>query len=104
MNWKSTFKWEFKMGVFLLPQSDSAVSSEQPDVYMPAQAAADYSGYNLQYIRRLLNGGVLEGVKVGQVWLVKVASLDAYLKSVRKTNDRRYGPRVYQEYIESQES
>ena len=92
------------MGVFLLPHSSSAVSSDQPDAYMPAQAAAEYSGYNLQYIRRLLSSGSLEGVKVGQVWLVKVESLDAYLKSVRKSDDRRYGPRVYQEFIEKQES
>ncbi len=92
------------MGVFLLPRSSSAVSSDPPDAYMPAQAAAEYSGYNLQYIRRLLSSGSLEGVKVGQVWLVKIASLDAYLKSLRKTDDRRYGPRVYQEFIERQES
>ena len=92
------------MGVFLLPHNSSAVPSDQPDAYMPAQAAAEYSGYNLQYIRRLLSTGSIEGVKVGQVWLVKVESLDAYLKSVRKSDDRRYGPRVYQEFIEKQES
>ncbi len=91
------------MGIFLLPHTSSIASSDQPDTYMPAQAAADYSGYNLQYIRRLLNNGSIEGRKVGQVWLVRVASLDNYLNSVRKTDDRRYGPRVYQEYIERQE-
>jgi hypothetical protein len=32
---------------------------------MPAQIAAEYSGYNLQYIRRLLASGAIEGVKVG---------------------------------------
>ena len=65
---------------------------------------SEYSGYNLQYIRQLLVSGATEGVKVGQVWLVKVASLNEYLNSVRQTRDRRFGPRVYQEYIESQES
>ena len=91
------------MGILLLPHTSSAASSDQPDAYMPAQAAAEYSGYNLQYIRRLLNSGSVEGRKVGQVWLVKVSSLDSYLKSVRTSDDRRYGPRVYQAYVERQE-
>lgn len=74
------------------------------DVYLPVKAAAEYSGYNTQYLRRLLQSGLLQGDKVGQVWLVKVSSLNAYLKSVREAGDRRFGPRVYQEYVESQES
>ncbi len=81
--------------------NDGQVSASA-NIYMPAQDAAAYSGYNRQYIRRLLNSGTIDGIKVGQVWLVKVASLDAYLKSVRQSNDRRFGPRVYQEYIEGQ--
>jgi hypothetical protein len=86
---------------FSLPNNDQL--SSEPDTYIPVQDAGTYSGYNLQYIRRLLSSGIIEGIKVGQIWLVKVASLDAYLKSVRKTNDCRYGPRVYQEYIEEKE-
>jgi hypothetical protein len=31
------------------------------------QSAARYSGYNLQYLRRLLRNGKLDGVKIGQV-------------------------------------
>jgi excisionase family DNA binding protein len=92
------------MSVFVLPLSTSSSPSAKADTYMPAQTAAEYSGYNLQYIRRLLVSGAIEGVKVGQVWLVKVSSLNEYLNSIRKTSDRRFGPRVYQEYIESQES
>jgi excisionase family DNA binding protein len=66
------------------------------DNHMSIQAAAQYSGYNLQYLRRLLRAGAIKGLKVGQVWLVKIASLDAYLEQVRALGDRRYGPRVYQ--------
>jgi len=73
------------------------------DTYMPVKEAADYAGYNTQYLRRLLQSGSLEGIKVGQMWLVKAASLDEYLNSIRNADDRRYGPRVYQEYIERQE-
>jgi excisionase family DNA binding protein len=72
------------------------------DNHMSIQAAAEYSGYNLQYLRRIVRKGEVEGVKVGQVWLVNLASLDAYLKRVQNTDDRRYGPRVYQAYISSQ--
>jgi len=72
------------------------------DNHMSIQAASEYSGYNLQYLRRIVRKGEVEGVKVGQVWLVNLASLDAYLKRVQNTDDRRYGPRVYQTYISSQ--
>jgi excisionase family DNA binding protein len=73
------------------------------DTHMSVQAAAEYSGYNVQYLRRLVRRGEVEGVKVGQVWLVAIASLDAHLKRVQSTDDRRYGPRVYQAYINGQE-
>jgi len=89
------------MIAFSLPNNDSR--SVRADTYTPAQDAAAYSGYNLQYIRRLLNSGIIEGVRVGRVWLVKTASLDQYLKTVRTTDDRRYGPRVYQQYMDNQE-
>jgi excisionase family DNA binding protein len=40
------------------------------------QAAASYSGYCLQYLRRLLRNGKLEGVKIGQLWLVDKGAFD----------------------------
>jgi excisionase family DNA binding protein len=84
--------------------SSSSHSDAGPvlDNHMSIQAAAEYSGYNLQYLRRIVRQGEVEGVKVGQVWLVDLASLDAYLKRVQNTDDRRYGPRVYQAYVNSQ--
>ena len=42
--------------------------------HLTVQAAAVLSGYSIQYLRRLLRDGTLEGVKIGQVWLI---SLDA---------------------------
>ena len=38
-----------------------------------SMAAAEYSGYNEQYLRRLLRAGRLEGIKIGQVWLIETA-------------------------------
>jgi hypothetical protein len=31
------------------------------------QAAAELTGYNIQYLRRLLRYGKLEGIKIGQI-------------------------------------
>ena len=69
------------------------------DNYMSIDAASEYSGYNPQYFRKLMRAGAIEGIKVGQVWLVSIDSLNAYLKGVQRSGDRRYGPRVYQEYM-----
>ena len=55
--------------------------------------AAFYSGYNIQYLQRMLRSGVLEGVKIGQMWLIEMYALEAYLKRVANASDRRCGPR-----------
>lgn len=38
--------------------------------HISVHATALYSGYCLQYLRRLLRFGKLEGVKIGQFWLI----------------------------------
>ena len=55
--------------------------------------AAFHSGYNIQYLRRMLRSGMLSGVKIGQMWLIEMDSLEVYLKRVETTSDRRCGPR-----------
>jgi hypothetical protein len=88
------------MSAFSAPQDVS--SGVVLDSYMSIDAAVEYSGYNAQYFRKLMRKGAIEGVKIGQVWLVSIKSLDAYLESIRKSGDRRYGPRVYHEYVSEQ--
>ena len=58
------------------------------DKYLTVQAAVKLTGYNHQYLRRLLRKGRLAGIRVGQVWLIRLESLEAYLKRVedRSTN------------------
>ena len=73
------------------------------DKHMSIHAAAEYSGYNLQYLRRLLRTGSISGLKIGQMWLVEIASVDAYLEEIRELDDRRYGPRVFHEYMRERE-
>jgi hypothetical protein len=68
------------MNAFSPPQDSS--SRGVLDNHMSIQAAAEYSGYNLQYLRRIVRKGEVEGVKVGQVWLVDLTSLDCGVRKL----------------------
>ena len=61
--------------------------------HVPVQVAAEFAGYNIQYLRRMLRSGSLKGIKIGQIWLIDMESLLAYMEFVESTSDRRYGPR-----------
>ena len=61
--------------------------------HLTVQAAAEATGYNNQYLRRLLRSGKLEGIKIGQLWLIEMESLETYLQYAESTSDRRCGPR-----------
>ena len=61
--------------------------------HITVQAAAEVTGYNIQYLRRILRSGALKGSKIGQMWLIEMDALEAYLKRVETTSDRRCGPR-----------
>jgi excisionase family DNA binding protein len=63
------------------------------DKHISVQAASEVTGYNIQYMRRMLRSGALRGIKIGQIWLIEVDALKAYLKRVGSTSDRRCGPR-----------
>jgi excisionase family DNA binding protein len=54
--------------------------------------AAEYSGYNPQYLRRLLRLGKLAGLKLGQLWLIEMESFEEYLVQARISKDHRFGP------------
>ena len=61
--------------------------------HISVQAAADFSEYSLQYLRRLLRCGNLIGLKIGQVWLIDNSAFEAYLEKASHTTDRRFGPK-----------
>jgi excisionase family DNA binding protein len=61
--------------------------------HISVKAAAECTGYSIQYPRRLLRNGRLEGIKIGQLWLIEMASFDRYLRNGRMQRDRRHGPR-----------
>ncbi len=59
------------------------------------KAAAFHSGYNVQYLRRLLRDGKFSGVKLGQIWLLDKSIFEAYLENAQQTTDKRFGPKRY---------
>lgn len=61
--------------------------------HISVKAAAELSGYSIQYLRRLLRRGRLDGTKIGQVWLIKLAALETYTQNGQMVGDRRHGPR-----------
>lgn len=60
--------------------------------HISVKATAEHIGYNEQYLRRLLRNGRLEGIKIGQVWLIELASLEAHLTNGRTGKDNHFGP------------
>jgi excisionase family DNA binding protein len=61
--------------------------------HITVQAAAETSGYSLQYIRRMLRCGKLAGLKIGQVWLIDKSAFEDYLENAIQTSDKRFGPK-----------
>jgi len=72
------------------PQNQTGILLEK---HISVQTASSITGYNIQYLRRLLRSGTLEGVKIGQMWLIDMESPEAYLEHIETTSDRRCGPR-----------
>ena len=61
--------------------------------YVTVLGATQLTGYNSQYLRRLLRNGKLTGMRIGQSWLILLESLDTYLVSMKAATDRRCGPK-----------
>ena len=60
--------------------------------HISVSSATKITGYNAQYLRRLLRNKKMEGIKIGQVWLIKLKSLQEYLHQVEHSSDQRFGP------------
>ena len=70
------------------PQSDTGILIHG---HITVQAAAELTGYNIQYLRRLLRAGKLDGVKIDQTRLIDIESLETNLKRLENTTDRHSG-------------
>jgi hypothetical protein len=72
--------------------------SEIPIVFnnsISVKVAAFHSGYNVQYLRRILRDGRLTGMNRGQTWLIDNCTLEAYLENANNTKDKRFGPKLF---------
>ena len=62
--------------------------------YITVKSAAEFSGYNQQYLRRLLRKGGLTTRKIGQIWLIDQRDFIDYLNDANQSKDKRFGPQV----------
>ena len=66
------------------------LGSEIPIVFnncISVKDAAFHSGYNVQYLRRLVKNSRLTGMKLGQTWLIDKRTLEAILENANHTQD-----------------
>jgi excisionase family DNA binding protein len=79
------------------------LKSSQPyhlwDKYMPEwpsytiKEASEKTGYNEEYLRRLIRQGKIDAIKVGPTYLIRKDSLEKYIAEVQESDDARTGPR-----------
>lgn len=74
------------MGFPLNDQSDFT------NEYLTVKTAAKISGYNQQYLRRLLRGDVFRSKRLGQIWLIDRDDFLSYLHHAKRSKDKRFGP------------
>ena len=49
--------------------------------HITIHAAAEVTGYNIQYLRRILRSGALKGYKIGQMWLMDMDAGNSIIKA-----------------------
>jgi hypothetical protein len=65
------------------------------------RTASAMTSYNNQYLRRLMRSGNLEGIKLGQTWLIILDTLTEYLIGMNENEDQRCGPRKLERATDS---
>lgn len=66
-----------------------------PDViedYITVKTASKYSGYNEQYLRRLIRVGIIKTRNIGQLWLIERSEFGKYIQEAKISPDKRFGP------------
>jgi excisionase family DNA binding protein len=61
--------------------------------WLTVQEAADLSGYNAEYLRRLIRNNKIAYRKISFIYQVSRASLFEYLSRAENTSDKRYTPK-----------
>jgi hypothetical protein len=60
--------------------------------FLTVKLAAEISGYNQQYLRRMLRNRAFKSRKIGQIWLIERKSFWDYLYDGARSVDKRFGP------------
>jgi len=63
--------------------SFNTLQSDDSSEYITVSTAAEISGYNQQYLRRLLREGTLRSKRFGQLWLIDRDDFETYLQAPR---------------------
>ena len=74
--------------------SVNKILPEFTDNYLSVKTASEISGYNRQYIRRLLRSGIFRSRKVGQIWFINLGDFNNYLERAKISQDKRFGPSI----------
>jgi len=75
--------------------SINSPKSEISGEYLTVRSASDISGYNRQYLRRLLRNGAIKTRKLGQIWLIDHSDFVNYLSEATQAKDKRFGPQAF---------
>jgi len=62
--------------------------------YITVKIASQWSGYNEQYIRRLLRNGFLKTKRIIHILLIEKTGFEKYLLETKKSSDKRFGPQT----------
>ncbi len=62
--------------------------------FITVRSASEISGYNQQYLRRLLRKGLFKTRKIGQIWLIDKSEFVAYLSEATQATNKRFGPLI----------
>jgi len=60
--------------------------------WITTKEAAELTGYNLEYIRRMIRGGVIAAEKKGRDWWVDRASIEAYAEEMEQLGTAKHDP------------
>lgn len=55
--------------------------------------ASQKTGYHIEYLRTLIKSAKIEAIKVGNLQLIRVSSLDAYVDAAKRSGDGRRKPK-----------
>ena len=63
-----------------------------PTEWITTTEAAVLTGYNLEYIRQMIRGGVIAAEKKGRDWWVDRASIEAYAEEMEQLGTAKHHP------------